>query len=507
MMREKNNIKVVFIVMCLLYIIYRIFVLCDYCFQYTDGDQTLMWYATAAFGHGELLEPKFFGQNRNVMIESLLAVPFYWAGIPLHIALPISATIIGVFPFVCLMGYCIYKKNYWGGVLLLAYLSTMSVEYDVLTSVPRAFASGLALSIIAIILLECINSHLSKFVAGTLMVIACMWTAPSICLSLLGLLFYFMKRLDEFSRKFWRKHVSFVAGGLLGAYINLICDKVYTVLHPSYNVGQKKDEFVFSLKVLINNIIHLNDRTWADFFIFHLGIYTLFVFGVVVVMYIMRIKDGKIQKRYILIVGAAFGGNILSLAIERLIVGIPGYPLYSITRMLLYVPISIVLVVWFLYRLEEGKSAENKIIKKAGLMIPILIVAVCSGIKAYQIHETQREKFISSNGCVKVESVKNILEKSNNIVNALKENECTMVLFHKEPDVAVEPLAFAFGAYNFGEFDSYVLYNEYRVPYLRNESSYVRSKILEYYEDGSMAITPTEGKTLLEIANIRMKEE
>lgn len=180
--------------------------------------------------------------------------------------------------------------------------------------------------------------------------------------------------------------------------------------------------------------------------------------------------------------------------------------MYSITRMLLYVPISIVLVVWFLYRLEEGKSAENKIIKKAGLMIPILIVAVCSGIKAYQIHETQREKFISSNGCVKVESVKNILEKSNNIVNALKENECTMVLFHKEPDVAVEPLAFAFGAYNFGEFDSYVLYNEYRVPYLRNESSYVRSKILEYYEDGSMAITPTEGKTLLEIVNIRMKE-
>ena len=82
--------------------VYRGAILFKYSFYYVDDDQALMWYGTVSFAHFDFHEPCFFGQSYGSMIESLLAVPFYFLHIPLKVALPVSTLIFTTLPFLYL---------------------------------------------------------------------------------------------------------------------------------------------------------------------------------------------------------------------------------------------------------------------------------------------------------------------------------------------------------------------------------------------------------------------
>ena len=51
-------------------VLYRIALMKDYLFLYTDDDQALMWFGTAAASHFQLYEPHFLGQSYGSMVET-----------------------------------------------------------------------------------------------------------------------------------------------------------------------------------------------------------------------------------------------------------------------------------------------------------------------------------------------------------------------------------------------------------------------------------------------------
>ena len=61
--------KVIFAMLFILIMIYRVAILFKYSFYYVDDDQALMWYGTVSFAHFEFHEPCFFGQSYGSMIE------------------------------------------------------------------------------------------------------------------------------------------------------------------------------------------------------------------------------------------------------------------------------------------------------------------------------------------------------------------------------------------------------------------------------------------------------
>jgi len=68
-----------------------------------------MWHALKDFANGHFYEPRFYGQAYNTMLESLIAVPLFIAGIEANFALPIITSLLAIFPFV-LISFFFYKK-------------------------------------------------------------------------------------------------------------------------------------------------------------------------------------------------------------------------------------------------------------------------------------------------------------------------------------------------------------------------------------------------------------
>lgn len=140
MNRKKE--KKIFILFTVIIMSYRIYILFRYGRYYIDDDQALMWYGTAVFGHFLFPEPMFFGQAYGSMFESLIAVPFYWLHIPLYYAVPLATILIGGFPFFYLGIKALKKGRMDISYFILFLFLAMSLEWDILTSIPRSFISG-----------------------------------------------------------------------------------------------------------------------------------------------------------------------------------------------------------------------------------------------------------------------------------------------------------------------------------------------------------------------------
>ena len=76
-------------------------------FRYGDEDQFLMWYMAKEFMAGYFREPCFPGQAYSTAMESLLAVPFMWLGMPVQEAVPLAASFWHSFCLSLLGGPCL----------------------------------------------------------------------------------------------------------------------------------------------------------------------------------------------------------------------------------------------------------------------------------------------------------------------------------------------------------------------------------------------------------------
>lgn len=126
-------------------LVYRLVILLVFNLNWVDNDQTLFWLIAKDYSHGIFHQPFVYGQDYNYAIEAIIAVPFLWCGVPVHIALPLVTHLLAIAPFLSFAFY--YKRNgrLTAAVLVLTISLLLPNSYALITSMPRGFINGLAL--------------------------------------------------------------------------------------------------------------------------------------------------------------------------------------------------------------------------------------------------------------------------------------------------------------------------------------------------------------------------
>lgn len=124
----------------------RWLVLSQFSFIWTDDDQVVLWSAARDLGAGIVREPRFYGQAYNTWLEALLAAPLLRAGLSYAHALPLVTCGLALLPFVLLASYSILRHLPGVAALCLSFPVMLSLEYAMITSMPRGFVTGLAVA-------------------------------------------------------------------------------------------------------------------------------------------------------------------------------------------------------------------------------------------------------------------------------------------------------------------------------------------------------------------------
>lgn len=108
-----------------------------------DNDQVVMWAGAKDFSEGKFHVPLFYGQDYNTMLEALVATPLVWLSVPIYHAVPIATHLLFLFPFLFTAFYLFKKQLKSQAIIVLAILLCLPVGYDIITSIPRGFVTGL----------------------------------------------------------------------------------------------------------------------------------------------------------------------------------------------------------------------------------------------------------------------------------------------------------------------------------------------------------------------------
>jgi len=118
-------------------------------FNYTDSDQTIMWLAALDMFHGNFYTPSFYGQQYNSHLESILAIPFLFFGIPVFKAVPLATFLLFNIPCLWLMTWLSKNKKNIAFALLVVIL-LLPIEWHFFMGLSRGFITGISLVIIGI---------------------------------------------------------------------------------------------------------------------------------------------------------------------------------------------------------------------------------------------------------------------------------------------------------------------------------------------------------------------
>ncbi len=150
----------------------RIRLMAHFSWQYTDKDQTLLWTAAYEMMNGRFHEPRWYGQDYNTLLESLLAVPLVAAEIPYHVALPVVTSALCLAPFILLSACALRTGCSVSAFIVLATPLLLPTRYGFLTSMPRGFVTGLIFAAIPACLLMFRLSPARLFASGFLLVLS-----------------------------------------------------------------------------------------------------------------------------------------------------------------------------------------------------------------------------------------------------------------------------------------------------------------------------------------------
>lgn len=342
---RKFNLKtegVLLLIFATIILVYRFWTLTMFGFKYTDSDQSIMWLGTKNYSQGLFHEPLFYGQNYNSMLESLLAVPLFKLGTPLHIALPIITTLLTLLPFFIISIFTYLKSSKFTGILILTIPILLPVEYDFMTSISRGFVTGLAIASIGLFAMFQTKSQLSFFLLGLIAVISYSINANSILVSLPCFFYIFLHNLK--SKKFY--FLSFL-GLSIGIVLHLLIHNFYNN-NPYYVLHGYDLEFSFSyfkdgiksLNIFLNNVTPIFwKQGWISLFI--PIIFSFFFFKK------NRINESLFALSIPLIL-------LIPLAVSKVHDGEDSV-FFSFSRMYLSVPVLLAILLSFL-KINKGKT-------------------------------------------------------------------------------------------------------------------------------------------------------
>ncbi len=273
-------------------------------FLVTDNDQALFWYACDNFSQGHFYTPFIYGCNYGSMLESLLAVPFYKAGIPIYYALPLSNAfwVLGLVSLLALSLNKKYKSGY-SGTLFLIVFALLPTEFFAILFAAKGHLAGIIVSLISFILVLNANSKLTMILVGLLAGLAFQLNPNS--LFLLFFVGFFVESV---------KDALYCTFGVLISGLYIVITSYYSTILDSEFL-HKQWQIEFSLSELGNNLSYidkyLNSVTPFDHAKGYISLVILLIFVVTLFTKKMWIK-GFWMLLTLLFVVFSFGVNKVS---------------------------------------------------------------------------------------------------------------------------------------------------------------------------------------------------
>lgn len=454
--------------------LYKFCIIKDYASLYTDDDQALMWYGTSLAAHFKLAEPHFLGQAYGSMIESIIAVPFYWLGIQLNVCLPLATFLLWIAPFALLSFVCLKRDRPVSACVCLLVPLLSNWDYDILTTVPRSFIGGFIFAFIGILLLES-KSKIAKLVSFVLLSVAYIATETTIAVIALGLLHYIMWR----AKKIREESLYLINGELLGAFLIWFCNEYFYEINPEYNL-HGSGYFSVSLGVFQENLKRLG-KLLSSFSLGSTGNLPILLITVVLSVLVLVIK--KKCWRDLFLVVCAVGGSMSFLSVPKTL-DYHESLLFAQSRMFLFIPYVIVLVFFYLSYLEDNTWWKGNNRKTNNMVCILLFILVGIGIGKTIYFKTVvlNNEMLYYDPIVGVKDTTDIYNMAREIQEKVDETGVDTVIFLTDN----RGCGYATSAINYDNYLGYNAYYDRRTPtYLLLKNTVYTGNVLFVETDGT----------------------
>jgi len=343
-------------------ILVRLSIFFKYNIQIIDSDQPYMWLGAKHFSEGLFYEPRFYGQDYNTFMEGFFAAPLLWFGVPVYYAVPIATHLIFLFPIFFTSIY-LFKKNFpFHALIILAALLCLPSAFDLMTSLPRGFVTGLFFT--SFFIVSILNPQNLKYVAINtfLAVLGFFVNQNSVLVSAPFLFFVFLHHVKN-PRYYFATGFTLLSALPLYYFFN----GFYT-RHPDYVKNDLK--YRISFDFFVDNISSLDERfAHLSFFLENNSL--ALIFSIVALMTVLAFQK---KHKALAAMGIFLFALFCSFCVGKTVEG-SKWVFISFSR--LYLGIPFVLFLFFpLVSLRGGKK-----------WLSLLIIPFCFSV--YKIQNTE----------------------------------------------------------------------------------------------------------------------
>jgi len=290
--RPNLLVNVFFFLFVLAVLIIHVTVFLKLNLNFIDSDQPYMWMGANDYARGLFYEPRYYAQDYNTFLEALFAVPFIWMNIPVYYAVPIATHLVFLFPFLFTSFYLFFKGKKMNAILVLAVIMCLPADYDLLTSLPRGFVSGLFF--VSFFVINILNPYNLYFVAlNTFLAIVGYFVNPnSVVVSAPFLFFIFLHHYKNpryykiiipclalawpahvFFNQFYIDHRDYVMNDIHYQFSpdffwKNLSDLDTRFAHLSFFIPNNCLALLFALLLLVTGFYKTNKKAFASFFVF-----------------------------------------------------------------------------------------------------------------------------------------------------------------------------------------------------------------------------------------------
>ena len=376
----------------------KAFTLVNFGFIYTDLDQMIMWNGAMDYANSIFREPFFYGQSYNYMLESFLSVPLLLIGIPVYKALPITTSILTIFPFIFLSICFLKRKQYAWSYFSLLFPVLLPIEYNFLTTLPRGFVQ--AHLFVPFLFIPFFNPDNKRSIAIFYIASALSFIANQSSVVIIIPIFVLVLISQDNKRLFIKRSI-IVLPALLVDYIA----KYHYTLHP-----EKVTHTITGVRIDIPTL--LNSMTKIDHFEYlfpllpNIGIMYIIIF---VFLGIYTYKKSYKTESYFII--SILSTLLLTFSMPKVqsIYENAGI-FFTVSRLYLFLPLLLILSLFLVFK-------NHKI--KAWLLISVIGLSLMSfAIKNHNIN-SKAEAIVKKTRfpAIKVESLMKEVEDLKTIVN------------------------------------------------------------------------------------------
>jgi hypothetical protein len=296
-----------------------------------DNDQVVMWSGAKHFSQGLFYVPRYYGQDYNTMMEGLFAAPWIKLGVSVYYAVPIATHIIFLTPFLFTAFYLFKKQKKEQAILVLAILLCLPVGFDIMTSIPRGFVTGLFFTSLFVVSLLNPKNYRFILINTFLAYVGYLVSQNSVIVSAPFFIYLFLINYKD------KKYYIFSAiGFMLALPIDYLLNHFYKV-NPNYILYGFTNDYSFDyFKEAILNL----DKRFAHigFFVEETSVIVLLTFiGIGILLFK---KNKKLLLSYLLFLVII----LVSFSSSKVNDGIV-WPFYSYSRMYLGFPIIMYLMI------------------------------------------------------------------------------------------------------------------------------------------------------------------